>query len=401
MKTNVKTGILYLALSVGSFIVLLPMFWMILTAFKVPGKALKFEFIPPNPEVSELVELKIPETKQGKFTISISTKTVENCTVSFEEKTARLLLSKKQLDVVIPLSNSAPPAVLMPLKLLQPDNEPKQTINDPKQRDLKQPDDNPKQIWILKVNSIPGIYKYKIVKTRTFTQRLKAMYTIENFSKILKNDNFPFAMFFMNSLIVAFGTALLTTMICTMGGYVFAKKDFYGRDILFGLLMSSMMIPGMIFMVPQFAIVSALGWIDSYYGLIIPHLANVFGLFLLRQHIKTIPNSLLEASFIDGASQFQIFRLIIIPLSFPIIATLFLLTFLGQWSNFLWQLIVTTPDSIYRTLPVGLALFQGQYATEWESMMAGACFSIIPISLLFLSAQQFFIEGMTSGAVKE
>ena len=186
-----------------------------------------------------------------------------------------------------------------------------------------------------------------------------------------------------------------------MGGYVFAKKDFYGKDILFGILMSSMMIPGMIFMVPQFAIVSALGWIDSYYGLVVPHLANVFGLFLLRQHIKTIPNSLLEAAFIDGASQFQIFRIIIIPLSFPIIATLFLLTFLGQWSNFLWQLIVTTPDSVYRTLPVGLALFQGQYATEWGKMMAGACFSIIPIAFLFLCAQQFFIEGMTSGAVKE
>lgn len=352
LKKNIKTGALYLFLSLGSFIVLLPMLWMILTAFKAPGQALKFEFIPQNPHVSELMEFSVPEGEINTE-VTVTDPTITGCS---------LLIGSE----------------LSPMTF-----------------------DKSRKVWVAEISRAPGIYQYKTVKTRTFTGRLRAMYTLDNFQRILTNDNFPFRMFFMNSLTVAFGTALLTTIICTMGGYVFAKKDFYGKDLLFGMLMSSMMIPGMIFMVPQFAIVSALGWIDTYYGLVVPHLANVFGLFLLRQHIKTIPDSLLEAAFIDGASQFQIFRIIIIPLSFPIIATLFLLTFLGQWSNFLWQLIVTTPDSVYRTLPVGLALFQGQYATEWESMMAGACFSIIPIALLFLSAQQFFIEGMTSGAVKE
>ena len=185
-----------------------------------------------------------------------------------------------------------------------------------------------------------------------------------------------------------------------MAGYVFSKKDFWGKDFLFNMLLATVMVPGMIFMVPQFAIVNKLGWINSYKGMIIPHLANVFGVFLLKQYIDQIPNSLLESAKIDGASEYQIFKTIIVPLTIPIMVTLFLLTFLGQWSNFLWQLIVNTPDSPYLTLPVGLALFKGQYYTRWTLMMAASCFSVLPIAFLFLLAQRFFIEGMTRGAVK-
>ncbi len=162
-----------------------------------------------------------------------------------------------------------------------------------------------------------------------------------------------------------------------------------------------MMIPGMIFMVPQYAMVSKFGWINSYMGMVVPHLANVFGLYLLRQHISMIPNAFFEAAKIDGASEWQLFRYVVIPQSMPVMVTLFLMTFIGQWSNFLWQLIVNTPDSPYRTLPIGLALFKGQYAQSWEVIMAGACFSVIPIAFLFLLAQRFLIEGMTKGAIKE
>ena len=388
---RLKLGFLYLALSVGAFVVLLPMFWMILTSFKEPGKALKFEFIPPAAEVSNLCEVPVnrPEDGSGQQGLGIAEIVVKDDTVSSME-IAFVKNSKMDLFVW--------------------DKKTKEYILDPKtgeklrnkevEFEKMQPGEK-KGVFSLTVTRPLGKQLYKVIKHRCFSQRVDANYTTRNFSAILDNENFPFKMFFVNSLTVAFLAALLTTIICTMGGYVFAKKQFYGRDILFGLLMSSMMIPGMIFMVPQFAIVSAFGWIDTYYGLVIPHLANVFGLFLLRQYIKTIPDSLLEAAYLDGASQFQIFYMIILPLSFPVMVTLFLLTFLGQWSNFLWQLIVTTPDSVYRTLPVGLALFQGQYATRWESMMAGACFSILPISCLFLMAQRFFIEGMTSGAVKE
>jgi len=357
---RLKLAVLYVALSIGAFVVLLPMFWMILTALKVPGRALRFEFLPPAVEVTDLLEAAVDEGPAAMGPVDIVAKdtTLTACEAVFVGDDA------------------------------QPDTE-RLTF------------DAARGVWTITVLRPPGKHLYRLVKHRTLCGRIVAMYTLTNFRDILFNDNFPFSMFFVNSLSVAFLAALLTTVICTMGGYVFAKKQFYGRDLLFGILMSSMMIPGMIFMVPQFAIVSAFGWIDTYFGLVIPHLANVFGLFLLRQYIKTIPDSLIEAAYLDGANQWQIFTIIILPLSFPVMVTLFLLTFLGQWSNFLWQLIVTTPDSVYRTLPVGLALFQGQYATRWESMMAGACFSILPISVLFLLAQRFFIEGMTSGAVKE
>ena len=378
---NLKLGFLYAALSVGAFVVLLPMFWMILTSLKQPGRALKFEFLPPKHEISNLREVEVKGIEEGSNeglgVVEIVSKdmTVTSVEVAFvkDSKTALFTYDKKT----------------------------NKTAKNKEVEFSRLVKDTTKGIWAFTDTRPIGKHLYKLIKHRTFSGRIKAMYTLDNFKDILYNENFPFKMFFINSLTVAFLAALLTTIICTMGGYVFAKKKFYGRDTLFAILMSSMMIPGMIFMVPQFAIVSLFGWIDTYYGLVIPHLANVFGLFLLRQYIKTIPDSLLEAAYLDGANQWQIFYIIILPLSFPVMVTLFLLTFLGQWSNFLWQLIVTTPDSVYRTLPVGLALFQGQYATRWESMMAGACFSILPISFLFLMAQRFFIEGMTSGAVKE
>jgi len=243
--------------------------------------------------------------------------------------------------------------------------------------------------------------QYSLQEPQSFWEGMRKIYTFSNFEKVLKNPDFPFGAFFLNSLIVSVGTALATVILCTMGGYAFAKKQFFMKKQLFVILLSTMMIPGMIFMVPQFSLVNKFGWINSYQGMIVPHLANIFGLFLLRQYISTIPDSLFEAATIDGANELQIFKIIIIPLSLPVMVTLFLLTFVGQWGNFLWQLIVNTPDSTYRTLPVGLALFKGQYGQDWEMIMAGACFSILPIAILFLLAQRVFIEGMTSGAVKE
>ncbi|MBK6427884.1 MAG: carbohydrate ABC transporter permease [Blastocatellia bacterium] len=190
-------------------------------------------------------------------------------------------------------------------------------------------------------------------------------------------------------------------ILCTFAGYAFAKKQFPGRDTIFYVLLASMLVPGLIFVVPQFALVSEFGWINTYQGMVLPHVANIFGLFLMRQYIETIPDSLLEAARIDGASEWQVFRIAIVPLAMPIIITLFLITFVSQWSNFLWQFITNTPDSPLRTLPVGLNLFKGQYDIKWELIMAGACFSIIPVAIIFALTQRYFIQGMTSGAVKE
>jgi multiple sugar transport system permease protein len=227
------------------------------------------------------------------------------------------------------------------------------------------------------------------------------MYTLKNFSAVLFDKDFPFYRFAWNSFVVASGCGLLTIVLCTMAGYGFAKKNFAGRDKLFALLIAVMLVPGLVFMVPQYATVLKLHWINTYAGMIVPHAANVFGLFLLRQHIRGLPDSLLEAARVDGAGELRTFAQIVVPLSIPVVITLFLLTFVGQWSNFLWQLIVNTPNSPHITLPVGLSYFKGQWATQWERMMAGACFSIFPVALLFLVAQRYFIAGLTAGGVKE
>ena len=242
--------------------------------------------------------------------------------------------------------------------------------------------------------------------------------TLNNFRRVLKVDdkakenmkkfNDPienkknFGTYFMNSLLVSTTAAFLVTLFASMGAYVFSKKNLPYKDKIFKVLLMSMMIPGMMFMVPQFFMICKMGLFGTKWAMFLPHLASVFGIFMLKQFMDTIPDSLLEAAQIDGASEWQVFRIVIIPLSLPIILTLFLLTFLSNWSNFLWQLIVTdfeNPLSV--TLPVGLALFRGQYTSELGLIMSASCFSIVPIAVLFLFAQRYFIEGMTAGAVKE
>lgn len=240
--------------------------------------------------------------------------------------------------------------------------------------------------------------------------------TLDNFRKVLKIDAASKAMgqvdvieqkknfgtYFLNSLLVATTAAFLVTFFASMGAYVFSKKQLPYKQQIFMLLLATMMIPGMMFMVPQFFMVCKMGLFGTKWAMFLPHLASVFGIFMLKQFMDTIPDSLLEAAQIDGASEWQVFRVVIVPLAIPIILTLFLLTFLFHWSNFLWQLIVTNfenPLSI--TLPVGLALFRGQYTSELGLIMSASCFSIVPIAVLFLFAQRYFIEGMTQGAVKE
>jgi ABC-type glycerol-3-phosphate transport system permease component len=221
--------------------------------------------------------------------------------------------------------------------------------------------------------------------------------TLDNFGRILRD--YGFARYFLNSIIVATSAAFLATLFAALAAYAFAKKDFLLKNQLFLFLLASLMIPGMMYMVPQFAIISRLSLMNTRTAMVLPHLANVFGLFLMKQFMETIPGSLIDSSRIDGASELQVFRSIIVPLSLPIIATLFLLTFQFHWGNFLWQLIVTNKESLY-TVPVGLAMFRDAHEELVTLKMAGAAISIIPIGFLFFFTQRLFIEGMTKGAVK-
>ncbi|MFA5479589.1 MAG: carbohydrate ABC transporter permease [Candidatus Muiribacteriota bacterium] len=255
-------------------------------------------------------------------------------------------------------------------------------------------------------------YNYELVNDRV---KIGRNHFWHEFRNVFKNQG-NFARYFFNSLIVALLAAFFTTIICSFSGYVFAKKNFYGKEVLFKLLLAGMMVPGMMFMVPQYVLVYVLGTIDflnigkiltslhimgmnTYGAMFIPHLANVFGLFMIKQYMETIPTSLIEAARIDGASESKIFYRVIMPVASPIVMTLFLLTFIGQWSNFLWQLIMSTSSNMY-TLPVGLAMFQGQYSAEWTKLMAASTITVVPIIILFVFAQRYFIEGMTKGAVK-
>jgi len=222
--------------------------------------------------------------------------------------------------------------------------------------------------------------------------------TIENFKRVF--TEFGFLRYFMNSSIVAVSAALFATLFASLAAYAFSFKNFILKEKVFAIIIASMMVPGLMYVVPQFAIIKKLGWMNTYRAMVIPHLANVFGLFLLRQYMASIPRSLVDAAKIDGASDIQIYGRIVVPLSLPIIATLFLLTFQFHWSNFLWQLIVTNKESLY-TVPVGLAMFKQQHEQLYTLKMAASAVSIVPISVIFVFAQRYFIEGVTKGAVKE
>ena len=269
--------------------------------------------------------------------------------------------------------------------------------------------------WMLCTSFKPSGQELVINKSNPF-DIVPSNPTLINFKKVLKVDEASlqmaaedpieqkknFGTYFLNSLLVSTTAAFLITFFAAMGAYVFSKKELPYKQQMFMVLLATMMIPGMMFMVPQFFMVCKMGLFGTKWAMFLPHLASVFGIFMLKQFMDTIPDSLLEAAQIDGASEWQVFRVIIVPLALPIILTLFLLTFLFHWSNFLWQLIVTNfenPLSI--TLPVGLALFRGQYTSELGLIMSASCFSIVPIAVLFLFAQRYFIEGMTQGAVKE
>ncbi len=222
--------------------------------------------------------------------------------------------------------------------------------------------------------------------------------TLENYKKVL--FQYRFYKYFLNSLIVASVSAFVSTLFASLAGYAFAKKDFPLKNFIFWFFMSSMMVPGLLYVMPQFLIVYQFRWINRYEGMIVPHLANVFGMFLITQFLKDLPDSLLESARIDGASELTIFQKIVIPLALPIIATVFLLNFQFHWANFLWQLLVAQTESMY-TVPVGLAMFKSAHEEAYALKMAASSISLIPIVVLFFLAQRYFIEGITQGALKE
>lgn len=208
-----------------------------------------------------------------------------------------------------------------------------------------------------------------------------------------------FTQYFINTSIISVLTTVITLFICSLAGYTFAKFNFMGKKVLFLLFLGTMMIPMQVIMIPIFLMMSKIGLLNSYWSVILPLVANAYGVFLMRQFISTIPTELMEAARIDGCSEFRIFWQIILPLTKPALVTLGILTFLGAWNEFLWPLIMLdSPDMM--TLQVALTQFQGQYEVKWNLLMAASALSMIPIVLIFIIFQRYLVEGIASSGVK-
>jgi len=209
----------------------------------------------------------------------------------------------------------------------------------------------------------------------------------------------PFTQSYINSLAIAIIAVVVTVFINLLCGYTFAKYKFWGRDVLFLLLISTLMIPIQVIMVPEFLIVSKLGWVNTYWGVLVPRAAEAFGIFMVRQFMVSIPDELIEAARLDGAGEFTIFRKVVLPLSWPVIAVLTIFTFMWRWNDFAWPLVVLQDRASY-TVPLGLSLMKGQYYTDWTGLMSMSLVSIVPILLVFIFFQRYFIQGIASTGMK-
>ncbi|MGB8957269.1 MAG: carbohydrate ABC transporter permease, partial [Tumebacillaceae bacterium] len=189
-------------------------------------------------------------------------------------------------------------------------------------------------------------------------------------------------------------------LLDTMAGYALAKKRFPGRNLVFWMIIATMMIPGQITLVPLFMMVQNLHLMDTHWALILPDLSMVFGVFLMRQYMLSIPSDLLEAAKIDGASEWKTFWKIVVPLAKPALATLGIFTFMNVWNSFLWPIIVLNNADLY-TLPVGLKTLQDQNLAVFKLLMSGAAVAAVPMIIVFIAFQKYFIKGLTVGGVKE
>lgn len=210
----------------------------------------------------------------------------------------------------------------------------------------------------------------------------------------------PFWRNMANSLFVAGSTTLLVLFFCSLAGFAFAKYEFRGRNMLFTLMLATMMIPNVLGIIPSFMLMRWLGWLNSYLPLIVPSAVSAFGIFWMRQYIQdAVPNDLLDAARIDGAHEFRIYWSVVLPVITPALAALAIMTFMAKWNDFFWPLLILKDKAKY-TLPVALSTLQGLYSREEGVRLLGASLAVLPMLLVFLLAARRFMAGLTAGAVK-
>lgn len=213
------------------------------------------------------------------------------------------------------------------------------------------------------------------------------------------NAHFNFIRFFANSLFITLVVTILVIYTSTICGFVLSKYKFKGRNLLFSIVLSTMMIPWCVTIIPKYSMIQSFGWMNSYKALIIPVMFSGFGIFMMKQHIASLPDEILEAARIDGANEFLIFHRIILPMAKNGISSIAIFQFLWTWEDFLWPYLVIN-DQEKQLLAVGLKMFNGQYSTDYGALFAATAISIVPVLLIYLFFQKQFIAGIASSAVK-
>src|SRR5205814_6194280 len=209
----------------------------------------------------------------------------------------------------------------------------------------------------------------------------------------------PFGRFFLNTALVTGACVLGNLLLCSLAGYAFARLRFFGRDVVFVVILATLMVPFQVVLIPTFLIMKHLGLIDSLGALILPNLVTPFGIFLMRQFFRTLPIDLEESARIDGCTRLGVLFRIVLPLSLPALATLGIVTFLWTWNDFLWPLIVITSTD-QSTVQLGLASFQGAHDTKWNLLMAGNVMALAPMLIVFIGAQRWFVRSLASTGIR-
>lgn len=221
--------------------------------------------------------------------------------------------------------------------------------------------------------------------------------TLSNYTYLF--DNTEYFSWFFNSIFVAIITTICVLFFDSLVGYTLAKFKFKGRKIIFIAILSTLMIPTEMLVIPWYILARDLGLLDSYIGLIFPGIMTGFGVFLMKQFFESVPDDYLDAARVDGVGEFQIFTKVAMPLVAPALSALAIFTFLGNWTAFLWPLIVTSSAELY-TVPVGLSSFSGEFQSDWELIMTGAAVATLPTLLVFLFLQRYIIRGVILGGLK-
>ncbi len=239
-------------------------------------------------------------------------------------------------------------------------------------------------------------------KSQWFSNKIEWVprtFTLENYQKIFENPSTPIANWFLNSVLIASIVTVLVLAVDSLAAYAYARMEFPGKSLLFGIMLATLFLPGIMFLAPNFLTIAGLGLLNNWGGVIIPALAGVFGVFFLRQFFESIPKELEEAAAIDGANKFETFYKVVLPLAKPALATLGILTFLGSWNDFLWPLLILR-DTKLQTLPPGLRTLQGAYTSEYGLMLAGAVIVAVPVLIIYIALQRFVVQSVASTGLK-